>query len=101
VPLRKAALSWMERRGFFTTSGYAIPLENVFFEDTRTDKLRRIANLACTHFIDDLEEVLNDPNFPPIRRILFARHRPNADPLPYPICGTWQKIETEVFGARN
>lgn len=101
VPLRKAALSWMERRGFFTTSGYAIPVENVFFEDTRTDKLRRIANLACTHFIDDLEEVLNDPSFPPIRRILFARHRPNADPLPYPICGTWQKVETEVFGARN
>src|SRR5215831_21292178 len=88
VPLRKAALSWMERRGFFTANGYAIPLENVFFEDSRADKLRRIANLACTHFIDDLEEVLNDPGFPPIRRILFARHRPNADPLPYPICAT-------------
>ena len=70
----------------------------MFFEDSRADKLRRILSLACTHFIDDLEEVLNDPNFPPIRRILFAKTQPSADPLPYPICATWQKIEVEVFG---
>ena len=101
VPLRKAALSWMERRGFFGANGHAIPLENVFFEDSRDDKLRRIVSLACTHFIDDLEEVLSDPNFPPIRRFLFARSRATPDPLPYPVCTTWQKIETEVFGERD
>src|SRR5947209_6805143 len=71
VSLRKAALSWMEGRGFFHASGYAIPVENVFFESSRADKLRRIAALECTCFIDDLEEVLNDPSFPPIKRILF------------------------------
>ena len=101
VPLRKAALSWMERRGFFGANGYAIPLGNVFFEDSRADKLRRIGSLECSHFIDDLEEVLSDPDFPPIRRILFARHRPASQPLPYPICPTWQRIEAEIFSERE
>jgi hypothetical protein len=101
IPLRKAALSWMKRRGFFGTDGYAIPLENVFFEVTRADKLRRIASLECTHFIDDLEEVLSDPSFPPIKRILFAKGRPTNNTLPYPICATWKHIEAEVFGERE
>ena len=98
VPLRQAALGWMKRRGFFGADGYAIPLENVFFEDTRADKLRRIGSLECTHFIDDLEEVLSDPNFPPVKRVLFARGEPTGNALPYPICTTWKKIEAEVFG---
>jgi hypothetical protein len=98
VSLRKAALSWMEDHAFFRADGYAIPIGNVFFESTRADKLRRIALLGCTHFIDDLEEVLNDPGFPPIKRILFG---PAGGALPYPICPTWKNIEAEVFGERN
>ena len=67
----------------------------------RADKLRRIAALECTCFIDDLEEVLNDPSFPPIKRILFAASKPSCDELPYPICPSWKKIEAEVFGERD
>jgi len=36
---------------------------------------RRIGALRCTHFIDDLEEVLNDPQFPPGRRGEFCFSR--------------------------
>lgn len=101
VNLREAALEWMTRRGFFRADGYAIPAENVFFESTRADKLRRIAMLGCTHFIDDLEEVLSDPAFPPIHRVLFASgHIPSGAPS-YPICATWKKIEAEVFSGRG
>jgi hypothetical protein len=101
ISLRKAALSWMEDRGFFHPEGYGIPFENVFFEDTRAEKLRRIASLECTHFIDDLEEVLDDPMFPPIKRILFARSRSSGGAFPYPICPTWEEIKAEVFGDRG
>jgi hypothetical protein len=99
VNLRAGALGWMERHGFFRPDGYAIPVECVFFEGSRAEKLKRIAVLDCTHFIDDLEEVLSDPRFPPINRILFAPHHAPRAPLRYPACATWARIEAEVFRA--
>ncbi len=64
VNLRDAALAWMTDKGFFDADGFAIPKENVFFEATRTEKIARIKALDCTHFIDDLEEIFLDPEFP-------------------------------------
>jgi hypothetical protein len=101
VNLREAALGWMERHGFFRADGYAIPVERVFFEGSRSQKLRRISMLGCTHFIDDLEEVLSDPGFPPINRILFAPRNVPRAALRYPACATWEKIEAEVFSDRG
>jgi hypothetical protein len=96
VNLRESARDWMRENGFFAASGYGIPAENVFFEGSRAEKLERIARLRCTHFIDDLEEVLEDPDFPPdISRILFSQNKPGA--APYLICATWQQIEEYVF----
>lgn len=65
VPLRPAALAWMERLGFFAADGFAIPRDHVFFEATRRAKLARIGGLSCDAFVDDLVEVLDDPDFPP------------------------------------
>jgi len=97
VNLREAALDWMRSRGIVGDGEFSIPAEQIFFEETRDDKLARIAALGCTHFIDDLEEVLVDPAFPArVIRILFsdrARSRP-----PFVVCPTWQHIEQQVFG---
>jgi hypothetical protein len=41
-----------------------VPAECVFFELTKQAKLARIESLKCTHFIDDLPEILLDPAFP-------------------------------------
>lgn len=38
--------------------------ENVFFEETRKKKLIRISDLNISHFVDDLQEVLLEPEFP-------------------------------------
>ena len=91
VNLRGAALGWMEARGFFDPRKYAIPRDNVFFESTRADKLARIAALDCTHFVDDLIEVLGDPAFPPgVARVLFdAAAAPTADMT---VCASWRDI---------
>jgi hypothetical protein len=96
VNLRKAALDWMAARGLFDGT-YAIPAENVYFESSRAEKLRRIGALSLTYFIDDLEEVLSDPGFPPnVRRILFSNdHRSTT--VPYSVCSTWRDIERAVF----
>ncbi len=101
INLREAARGWMEGHRFFHPDGYGIPVENVFFESSRADKLARIALLGCTHFIDDLEEVLSDPAFPPIRRILFCTHDLPRAMLPYPACVSWEEIQAEVFGERG
>jgi hypothetical protein len=60
--LRAAAHAWLERNGFYGAGGLA--REDVFFEQERAEKLRRIGLLGCTHFIDDLEEVFAEPAFP-------------------------------------
>jgi len=70
--LREAAIAWMASRRFFDPAGLAFSREQVFFESTRGEKIERIRALGCTHFIDDLEEVFDEPSFPPkIQKFLF------------------------------
>jgi hypothetical protein len=101
VNLRKAALDWMEVHGLFDNTHAILPT-NVHFESTRAKKLKRIAALSLTHFVDDLEEVLTDPGFPPnVTRILFSRDASSLA-TPYRVCPTWLDIERQVFdGARS
>lgn len=75
--LREAARAWLSARG--------ISVDGVYFEATRKEKLARIAALDLTHFIDDLSEVLSDPEFPPrTRPIRFA--------------DSWEAVRRDVFG---
>lgn len=98
VDLRDAALGWMCGQGFFDRDGLGVAPENVFFADTRKDKLRRIAEVGCDVFIDDLEEVLSDSDFPPtIERILFSSPSAETRWLPYKVCDDWAAIEDAVF----
>jgi hypothetical protein len=97
VNLRKAALDWMAGQGLLG-GDHGIALADIYFESTRAEKLARIAALALTHFIDDLEEVLSDAAFPPdVERILFADGAQPASPS-YISCSTWRDIERQVFG---
>jgi hypothetical protein len=46
--------------------------EHVYLEATREEKIRRIREVGCDVFVDDLPEVLLAEEFPPsTRRILF------------------------------
>ena len=76
--LRESALSWIRDTGFFDQTGLC--RKDVFFEDTREDKINRLITLGCTHFIDDLEETFREPSFPQnVVKILYA---PNAGITP-------------------
>lgn len=76
VDLQAAALGFLEQRGLLDASpGAAAGLapERVYFEETRQAKLARIAALGLHVFVDDLPEVLDDPDFPAgPTRMLFA-----------------------------
>jgi hypothetical protein len=96
VNLRQAALDWMNAQGFFRE--YGVARENVYFEGTRQEKIARITQLDCSHFIDDLEEVLTDPDFPKnVERILFSEHGAGSMPEPIVVCPTWRDVEQQVF----
>jgi hypothetical protein len=96
VNLRQAALGWMTLHGLIDGIR-AIPLENVYFEATREEKLNRIAALSLTHFIDDLKEVLSEVSFPPnVERILLAEDEQRAT-APYMVCPSWRDVEHHLF----
>jgi hypothetical protein len=100
VNLRDAARKWMAANGLLA-SEFGIRLSNVFFEDTRAEKLARIAALSCTHFIDDLEEVLLDPAFPSkVKRILLSGHEGVKSDGSHVVCATWRDIEEWIFARR-
>jgi hypothetical protein len=102
VNLRCAAMRWMEGQGFFAEQGFSLARDNIHFASTRAEKLRRIADLRCDVFVDDLEDVLADPDFPDsVRRILFSEHAEMTDGLPYDICRDWAGIEEMIFFERR
>lgn len=73
ISLRHASREWLREQGFFNQHSPRIPECNVFFETTREEKIERIKALQCTHFIDDLPEVLDSPLFPNnVKRFLFS-----------------------------
>jgi hypothetical protein len=103
VDLRLAAINWMQSKGFFDVAGFGLAPGQVYFEGTRRDKVERIRELGCTHFIDDLEEVFAEPGFPrEVRAILFD---PAASAAPRSgICmplGAWCEITEYVLGSRH
>jgi hypothetical protein len=73
INLRNVALDWMEANGFFSPDVLGLNIDQVYFEPTRALKIERIKALGCTHFIDDLEEVFKENEFPErVEKILFA-----------------------------
>jgi hypothetical protein len=96
VNLRSAALAWMRGQGFFDPDGLALDREDIHFAGTRGEKLARIAALCCDVFVDDLPEVLGDPDFPRgVRRILFAGRQEAG--APWLACPSWSAVAQAVF----
>jgi hypothetical protein len=73
VGLWDAAQSWLEREGFFSADGFALDRADLHFSETRAGKIATITRIGCHAFVDDLADVLQDPQFPPAtQRIWFA-----------------------------
>jgi len=70
--LHAAAVDWLELQGFFDPVRIGLSRSDVHFELTLAAKLERIGAAGCTHFIDDLPELLSEPAFPKrVERLLF------------------------------
>ncbi len=102
VLLREAAVGWMQGQRLFGAQGLGIREDRVFFESTRAEKIARIASVACSHFIDDLEEVLCDPAFPPgVVKVLYAPDREHSAALPGMwTVSDWSEMDGVIFDRR-
>jgi hypothetical protein len=93
--LHAAARDWLARHAFHDPAGIGLPVERVFFEETKEAKLARIAEVGCTHFIDDLPELLAHPLFPAdVRRILFDPDRQHDAILGIVPASSWGQLAT-------
>ena len=89
--LHAAAFRWLEANGFVDL----VSLEAIHFLETRAEKIARVAESGCTHFIDDLPEFLAEPLLPPaLRRILFDPARAIRSKPGLTIVASWPDMQT-------
>lgn len=96
--LHAAARSWLERQGFHDPEGLDWPQDRVFFELTKEAKAARIVDLQCTHYVDDLPEIL-DMLPASVHKILFApgktsAARPGAARPEWSVMSSWHELPT-------
>lgn len=97
--LRDAAFAWLEAHGFFDADGFGLSPDDVYFEPTRKDKIQRIRTLACSHFIDDLVEVLAHPDFPAeVDAYLYAAGYDSVPPGPFRTIRSWPELTDAIIG---
>ena len=95
--LHAAALAWLEARGFFNPAFIGLDRAQVFFELTKQAKLERIAACACSHFIDDLPELLAEPTFPKgVERLLFDPNALYRDEQRFTTVASWNEAATRL-----
>ncbi len=98
INLRKAALAWMQKKDFFLDRGFGLAEKDVYFESTREEKINRIKELDCTHFIDDLEETFREKSFPVnVKKILFAPEKPDYIRKGARVFADWDRIREYFF----
>jgi hypothetical protein len=91
--LREAACNWLAQHC------PGIATDRVYFEGDRGSKLRRIATLGCTHFVDDLLEVLTDPAFPAgVVRLWLADPPGRICPAGIAAAGPWPRLVQAILG---
>ncbi len=97
--LRSAAMGWMNDHRFFEENGLGLSPTDVYFEDTRSKKVERVASLGCSHLIDDLEETFMEESFPAdVEKLLYSPHAAHSSILPgVRTVGSWEDISDYVF----
>ena len=57
--LRQGAKNWLQKHNLYNELGDT-PIKRIYFENTKKEKVERIMKQSCTHFIDDLPEILEE-----------------------------------------
>ena len=97
TPLRQAATTWLINQKLVGDSDSKIKLQNIYYAETRDEKINKIVELQLDVFIDDLYEVLSDKSFPKnIRKILFGSVATTSEEIF--AMQSWREVGDELFG---
>ena len=89
--LHDAARSWLEKQKFYDKKDMVISKNNIFFEITKVAKIERIQSIGCTHYIDDLPEILEMlPDN--IEKILFSPTDNSKHNFDCKVMNSWQDL---------
>jgi hypothetical protein len=95
--MHTAARGFLEAQGFIGNNG--VQPKNIYFEQTKEDKVARANKLAVDVFIDDLPEILSMRGFPAgLRPILFDPDGRYPDDKAFERHTAWSAIATALFG---
>jgi hypothetical protein len=100
IPLRDRAFSWINNWLVDANlPDYFRLNENIFFEETRKQKVERIDSVGCDLFIDDLNEVFLEPGFPAqTQKILFNKVVPQTHIFEGARFNSWPEITKHIYG---
>jgi hypothetical protein len=100
--LHAAAHAFLEAKGLYRSGGAGLSRDRVYLELTLAEKLRRIRDVGCKFFVDDLPEVLLEPAFPTsVHRVLFdfsAAHAAHSD---YHLVKSWAECGDLVLAGQE
>ena len=95
--LRQAATTWLINQKLVGDSDSKIKLQNIYYAETRDEKINKIVELQLDVFIDDLDEVLSDRSFPKrTRKILFGSGATTSQEIL--AMQSWREVGDELFG---
>lgn len=95
--LHESARSWVAEN---LTKRDLIEPDRIFFELTKEDKIRRVGDIKCDYFVDDLPEILLAPAFPPqTQGILFDPDGSHGRERVKTRLKSWQDIATHFEAA--
>lgn len=99
ISLRSEAMKWILSRKIASCGKHKLFSDDIFFETTREDKINRIIELGCTCFVDDLQEVFNEINFPEsINKYLFDPQHKAENNSSYVVVDSWRSITKKLLG---
>ncbi len=97
--LHQAARDFLVVHGFNDPARIGLADDHIFFEESKQGKVARINAVGCTHFIDDLPEFLDEPNFAVgIEKILFDPNGLHSECTKFRRIASWSAMEKSLLG---
>ena len=91
IDLHAAAINWMKINHFFDQYGLNFTSPQIYFEETKEEKIDRIMANGCTHYVDDLPEILEMiPNG--IKKILFSPNHSQKFSEKWTVINSWKEL---------
>ena len=95
INLRDVALRWMEKHSFFCKLGFS--QEEIFFESSKLNKIRKIRHLNFSHFVDDLVEIFQNSNWPKNVNFLLLDKSKSCLDVNVKKYSSWHDINNNIF----